>query len=211
MLLWALACLLLLAPANAKKPCGRDGGSFRQPPARARPFFRYWLPDASVDGSVLAEDIASAGAVGAGGIELVPFYQYGLYAGRYPPGADWTTYGFGTPAYNSLFKRALEAHKDAGLVMDFAIGPNQGQGVPAHPDDEGLQWDLVSLLRTRPRVDVLETERATNWHGMTPVSFCETATSRTDLQRDHPRLGNRQAHRAALRRRRIQGECQHGT
>jgi hypothetical protein len=27
--------------------------------------------------------------------------------------------------------------------MDFALGPNQGQGVPAEPDNEGLQWDMV--------------------------------------------------------------------
>jgi hypothetical protein len=26
--------------------------------------------------------------------------------------------------------------------MDFAMGPNQGQGVPADPEDEGLMWDL---------------------------------------------------------------------
>lgn len=26
--------------------------------------------------------------------------------------------------------------------MDFALGPNQGQGVPAHSDDDGLMWDL---------------------------------------------------------------------
>jgi hypothetical protein len=26
--------------------------------------------------------------------------------------------------------------------MDFAMGPNQGQGVPANEDDEGLMWDL---------------------------------------------------------------------
>jgi len=26
--------------------------------------------------------------------------------------------------------------------MDFAMGPNQGQGVPAHEDDDGLMWDL---------------------------------------------------------------------
>jgi hypothetical protein len=31
--------------------------------------------------------------------------------------------------------------------MDFAIGPNQGQGVPAEPDNEGLQWDIVSKLQ----------------------------------------------------------------
>jgi hypothetical protein len=123
-------------------------GTFEHPSARERAFFRYWLPDASVDGSILAQDIVSAGDVGAGGIELVPFYQYGLYTGRYPPGADWSTYGFGTPAYNTLFKQALEAHRDAGLLMDFALGPNQGQGVPADADDEGLQWDLVCFMFT---------------------------------------------------------------
>ncbi len=26
--------------------------------------------------------------------------------------------------------------------MDFAMGPNQGQGVPAKADDDGLMWDL---------------------------------------------------------------------
>jgi hypothetical protein len=38
----------------------------------------------------------------------------------------------------------LKAHSQSNLYMDIAIGPNQGQGVPANADDEGFQWDLVS-------------------------------------------------------------------
>ncbi|KAJ5902072.1 hypothetical protein N7495_002600, partial [Penicillium taxi] len=57
-----------------------------------------------------------------------------------PIGANWSEYGFGTLAFANFFKAALVAHKEA---MDFALGPNQGQGVPAKSDDEGLQWDLV--------------------------------------------------------------------
>ena len=34
--------------------------------------------------------------------------------------------------------------------MDFAIGPNQGAGVPAEFDDEGLQWDLRPFNVTVP-------------------------------------------------------------
>lgn len=34
--------------------------------------------------------------------------------------------------------------------MDFAMGPNQGQGVPAHPDDDGLLWDLYAYNVTVP-------------------------------------------------------------
>jgi hypothetical protein len=60
------------------------------------------------------------------------------------PGADWVKWGFGTPDSNKLFVAALQAHRDAGLKMNFSIGPDQGQGVPAKSDDEGLQWDLVS-------------------------------------------------------------------
>jgi hypothetical protein len=107
---------------------------------------RYWLPDASVDASIVQENIKSAGEIGAGGVELLPFYNYGGQLGGEPTGANWSKYGFGTLAFREIFVAALRAHKEAGLHMDFALGPNQGQGVPAHPDDEGLQWDLVGVF-----------------------------------------------------------------
>ncbi|PYH97995.1 hypothetical protein BO71DRAFT_447541 [Aspergillus ellipticus CBS 707.79] len=115
-----------------------DIGTFENPAARARPRFRYWLPDASVDPGIVQQNIKDAGALGAGGVEFLPYYNYGTAM----PELDWSTYGFGTPAYINVFKAALEAHKDAGLAMDFPLGPNQGQGVPAQYGDEGLQWDL---------------------------------------------------------------------
>lgn len=34
--------------------------------------------------------------------------------------------------------------------MDFALGPNQGQGVPAVEDSDGLMWDLSSFNLTIP-------------------------------------------------------------
>ncbi|KAH7129747.1 hypothetical protein B0J13DRAFT_644623 [Dactylonectria estremocensis] len=118
-------------------------GTFSHPEARVRPRFRYWLPDASVDVDVVVKDIASAASIGAGGVEFIQFFEYGGDLGSMPPGANWSTYNFGTPAFNGLFKKILEAHEKYGLVMDFALGPNQGQGVPAKPDDEGLQWDMI--------------------------------------------------------------------
>ncbi|KAM0549861.1 hypothetical protein ACHAPJ_009108 [Fusarium lateritium] len=120
-----------------------SSGTFLAPSSRVRPRFRYWLPDASVDPDIVAQDVASAASIGAGGLEFVPFYEYGGSLGQMPAGANWSTYNFGTPAFNSIFRRALEAHDEYGLVMDFALGPNQGQGVPAKPDDQGLQWDMV--------------------------------------------------------------------
>ena len=134
---------LLTVFSNGSASSQTDEGSFENPSSAARPLFRYWLPDPSVNVDVVASDIISAGEVGAGGVEFIPFYNYGGEEGGQPAGADWATYGFGTPEYRNMFISALKTHADNGLIMDFPLGPNQGQGVPAEWDDEGLQWDLV--------------------------------------------------------------------
>jgi len=135
---------LALAGVSDQVNADVDYGTFNSPSSYVRPKFRYWLPDASVDEATVQSDIESAASVGAGGVEFLGFYNYGGELGVTPPGADWTVYGFGTPAFQSQFKTALETSKKLGLVMDFPLGPNQGQGVPAEITDPGLQWDLVS-------------------------------------------------------------------
>ncbi|CAK7214333.1 hypothetical protein SBRCBS47491_002105 [Sporothrix bragantina] len=103
--------------------------SFDNPPLAAHPKFRYWLPDASVSADILGADIASLITAGAGGIELLPFYNYG----QPPISTDWSVYGFGTPAFKDLFRAALNATARHKGVMDFALGANQGAGVPSPP------------------------------------------------------------------------------
>ncbi|OJJ85351.1 uncharacterized protein ASPGLDRAFT_1516059 [Aspergillus glaucus CBS 516.65] len=138
---------LLLVPAVL----GRNYyGSFEDPASDARVKFRYWLPDASVDISTVQSDIESAGSIGAGGVQLLPLYNYGGSLAPPPEGADWATYGFGTPAFNRMFKASLKAVTDAGMVFDFGLGPNQGQGVPAVTTDEGLHWDLAPFNASVP-------------------------------------------------------------
>lgn len=121
---------------------GIDYDTIGNPSSRVRPRLRYWLPDPAVDKSIARDNIASAGSVGAGGVEFLPFYKYGGELGSDDP--NWASTGFGTEAFKEVFVTALQAHKDFGLVMDFALDPNQGQGAPAEADDEGLQGDLVS-------------------------------------------------------------------
>ncbi|KAM5352978.1 hypothetical protein ACJ41O_005700 [Fusarium nematophilum] len=146
-----LALSLIASSASATSPAPKAGHEgFSKPPVASRPLFRYWLPDASVDGSTVVADIGRAADVGAGGVEFIPFYQYGGDAGGVPPGADWTKYGYGTRPFLELFRQALEAHKSRGMIMDFSLGPNQGQGVPTESDDEGLLWDLVPFSSPVP-------------------------------------------------------------
>jgi hypothetical protein len=44
----------------------------------------------------------------------------------------------------------VQATKDSNLIIDFAMGPNQGTGVPASIDSDGLMWDLVIFNSTVP-------------------------------------------------------------
>ena len=110
----------------------------------------------------MADDIKGIGAIGAGGIEFLNYYlvssfthckvphlifeQYGGEFGSESsailgggsgggPATDWDIYGYGTPSYNAILKAALQATKDNGLIMDFAMGPQSGQGVPAEIDN----------------------------------------------------------------------------
>lgn len=103
------------------------------------------LPDASVPADIVASDVASIAGVGAGGLEFLPFYLYGYPTGSYnsTTPTNWSTYGFGTPAFNSLFKNTLLAAKNSSLLLDFALGPNQGAGVPAVPGTTGLSYELL--------------------------------------------------------------------
>ena len=85
-------------------------------------------------------------AAGAGGIEFLPFYLYGLPQIDNPiPPTDWAQFGFGTPAFNRIFKSALIAANDSEVRLDFSMGASQGQGVPSKPVVPGLAVELVRL------------------------------------------------------------------
>lgn len=51
---------------------------------------------------------------------------------------------------DTVFKAFVQAHKDNDLIMDFAMGPNQGTGVPAPIDSEGQMWDLSAFNLSIP-------------------------------------------------------------
>jgi hypothetical protein len=94
---------------NGQVGANIDYGTFQTPSANVRPRFRYWLPDASVSSSQVADDIRDAGKVGAGGIELLGYYLYGniqLFPGNHCLlQSDWTVYYFGSPAWSEILFR----------------------------------------------------------------------------------------------------------
>lgn len=99
-----------------------------------------------MDVNNLAADIAAIAGIGAGGIELLNYFLYGGGQVNGPIPVDWDVYNFGTPAYNTVLIAALQACQDNGLVMDFEVGTESGEGAPAEPDNPGLTWILVRPL-----------------------------------------------------------------
>ena len=91
---------------NGQVNANVEYGTFQAPSANVRPRFRYWLPDASVNSSQVADDIRDAGRVGAGGVELMGYNLYGnvqIIPGNHPLlQSDWTINYFGSPAWSEV-------------------------------------------------------------------------------------------------------------
>lgn len=98
----------------------------------------------------MAEDVRSVLHAGAGGLELVPFYLSGRGEESFrrdgtepiPHLPDWSKYGFGTPSFVKLLEDILKAARDNGVTIDYALGANQGQGVPSQVTTPGLAVEL---------------------------------------------------------------------
>jgi hypothetical protein len=86
---------------------------------------------------VVRDDLRQIAGVGAGGFELLPYFELGDNP------SQWEEFGYGTEAYRRIFRAAMETAREEGLLMDFAVAANQGQGVPAEPGSEGLAMHLV--------------------------------------------------------------------
>ena len=83
--------------------------------------------------------------IGMGGFELICFQLYGdptpsVYGYEV---VDWGQYGFGSDAWKTKAGVFASAAQKYNLNMDFALGPNQGAGVPVeNPDSVGLSVGL---------------------------------------------------------------------
>ena len=102
---------------DALTHANRDLGTFEDPSRYARPKFRYWVPDASVDLSDVAYDLESVKRAGAGGMELLGYYYYGAtqFSSQVIVPTDWTRYGWGTETWRNLTLFTLKECKASSL------------------------------------------------------------------------------------------------
>jgi len=108
----------------------------------------YRLSDANVNVTRLVADFADLARLGAGTIELLNYFLYGCLEMNGPNPVDWDIYGFALPIYNDVLIAALQAYEDNGLLLDFEVGVNSSQGVPAESNNPDFHtaWHLSTRL-----------------------------------------------------------------
>ncbi|KAF8126427.1 hypothetical protein K438DRAFT_2001413 [Mycena galopus ATCC 62051] len=139
----ALWCILLaavcLGPTHVAALLTGELGSFASPKTGVK--WRYWIQDASVNLDNVASDIAQIASVGSSGFELLSYQTYGGTTILDP-----TDYAFGSNRFVDVAAAAVQAAIDNNVTIDFAMGPDQGAGVPVFPQDvdmEGLNTELA--------------------------------------------------------------------
>lgn len=104
-----------------------DTAAFADPPSSVRPMFRWWMPLAYTEDSVLREQLDQIAASGAGGVEVAPF----IVAGEgNQSNAFLAEYGWGTPAWAHKMEVITEKAAELGLIVDQNLGPHYPPTVP---------------------------------------------------------------------------------
>lgn len=112
---------------------------FIDPVGLARPFMRYWVPDADVEDSVLRFDLNQMHKSGWGGAEVICLENYGIQ----PAVVDPAIYGYGGDRWRDKFYTMLEVSEQLDMLVDFALGPTQGASIPIlDPDTPGMNTEL---------------------------------------------------------------------
>jgi len=100
--------------------------------------FRWWLPAAKVDQNVVLDQLKSIANAGYKGVEICIHMGDSGYTRE-----DMREYGWGTPAWNALYKSILMESNELGLRVDTTVSPAWPASVPAiTPADEAASKEL---------------------------------------------------------------------
>ncbi|MFT4084571.1 MAG: glycosyl hydrolase [Nocardioides sp.] len=108
---------------------------FAAPDVAARPWFRYWVPGATVSADDVRDDIRAMAAGGFGGAEITYLSQYGVTATAEDD--------FGSQPWIDILTAALDELRRHGMHASMLIGPAWPAAVPTIvPDDAASSKEL---------------------------------------------------------------------
>ena len=107
---------------------------FRNPPAEARPFARWWWNGNQIRDAEFVRELDVLKAAGFGGVDINPVGMPIVDRKPESPGLMWLS-----PEWNRLLKVASEETKRRGMLADFIAGTGWPFGAPFITPDQSLQ------------------------------------------------------------------------
>jgi hypothetical protein len=148
------ACLLLLSAACKEPAASPDvqddafsAALFADPPKEFRPRTRWWWPGASVDDSVLRDQLRQLEEIGYGGVEIQPFMSALTNADL---AEDERIRAVGDTRFLEQLRTAGCAAKERGLDWDVTLGSGWSTGGVGIDDDGARQLIAGELTLEGP-------------------------------------------------------------
>jgi hypothetical protein len=161
---------LVSAAANASAPpsIAAPAGSFAEPSATDRPFYRFWTSGGHLTAESAKSQVDLMKQGGAGGVE---FNQ----AGFGMPGYTAATEGFGTPAWSDAMQAVFESAADDAMQADFIYTPGWSAGIQGlSPDKPGTDKEITFGRATVAAGDA--------FNGVVPAATLPSGVTKADLQ-----------------------------
>ena len=90
---------------------------FRDPPAQARPFVRWWWNGNRITAEEIVRELDLMQAAGIGGIEINPIAMPQESHPNQPEALEWLS-----PQWNRLVKVAVDGARQRGMIADLIVG-----------------------------------------------------------------------------------------
>lgn len=127
---------------------------FKDPPAEARPFVRWWWNGDCIEIDELERELDVMKAAGIGGVEINPIAK--------PEGGDpfvYNCYDWLSPEWNERIRATVEMAKQRGMVVDLIMGSGWPFGGEFLQEDQFIQGVGIKKIELEgPRVLTLDVE-----------------------------------------------------
>ena len=117
---------------------------FRDPPAQARPFVRWWWNGNAISEKEILRELDIMKAAGIGGIEINPIAMPKEARETSDAALVWLS-----PQWNRLVKVAVEGAKERGMIADLIVGTGWPFGGKFLSPDETIKGGTLNTKRLK--------------------------------------------------------------
>lgn len=151
---------------------------FQNPPAIAKPFFRWWWNGNRVTKKEITRELELMANAGAGGVEINPIALHEIYGDPPQRALEWLS-----NEWNDMIKHAVNECSRLGMYADLIVGTGWPFGGEFLDDKETIQglelktFQFTGPSQTRVQVFAKEAERELLQVTLAPKNFINISQS----------------------------------